>query len=95
MKSAGIVRKLDNLGRVVIPVEVRRTMEIEDRDGLEIFFDNDQIILMKYEPSYECVFCGSPEDVSEFKGRTISNMCLDAIRKRNMAMLYERKMWAL
>jgi transcriptional pleiotropic regulator of transition state genes len=41
MKSTGIVRKLDNLGRVVIPVEVRRTMEIEDRDGLEIFFDND------------------------------------------------------
>ena len=78
MKSTGIVRKPDNLGRVVIPVEVRRTMKIEDRDGLEIFVDNDRIILMKYEPSYECVFCSSTE-VSEFKGRNICNKCLDAI----------------
>jgi transcriptional pleiotropic regulator of transition state genes len=82
MKSTGVVRKLDNLGRVVIPIEVRRTMKIEDRDDLEIFVDNNRIILMKYEPSYECVFCGSPEDVSEFKGRTICNKCLNAITQK-------------
>jgi transcriptional pleiotropic regulator of transition state genes len=82
MKSTGIVRKLDNLGRVVIPVEVRRTLEIEDRDGLEIFVDKDRIILKKYQPSYECIFCGSPEDVSEFHGKTICNKCLNAIQKK-------------
>jgi len=82
MKSTGIVRKLDNLGRVVIPMEIRRTMEIEERDGLEIFVENDRIILMKYKPSYECVFCGNPEDVSEFKGKSICKDCLDAITQK-------------
>jgi transcriptional pleiotropic regulator of transition state genes len=82
MKSTGIVRKLDNLGRVVIPIEVRRTLEIEERDGLEIFVDKDRIILMKYKPSYECVFCGSPDDVSEFKGKTICSKCLDSITQK-------------
>jgi transcriptional pleiotropic regulator of transition state genes len=67
---------------VVIPVEVRRTIKTEDREDLEIFVDNNRIILMKYQPSYECVFCSSPEDVSEFKGRTICNKCLNAITQK-------------
>jgi transcriptional pleiotropic regulator of transition state genes len=70
MKATGIVRKVDELGRVVIPVDIRRTMDIEIKDGIEIFVDNDRIILMKYKPSYECVFCGSTENVGEFKGKT-------------------------
>lgn len=82
MKSTGIVRKMDPLGRVVIPIEIRRTMNIEIQDGLEIFVDNDRIILMRYQPSYECVFCGSTETVSEFKGRKICDKCLDAITQK-------------
>ena len=82
MKSTGIVRKLDNLGRVVIPIEVRRTLEIEERDGLEIFVDKDRIILMKYKPSYECVFCGSSDNVSEFKRKTICSKCLESITQK-------------
>ena len=82
MKSTGIVRKMDPLGRVVIPVEVRRTMDIEEKDGLEIFVDKDRIILMKYQPSYECVFCGNADEISEFKGKTICNKCLDTITQK-------------
>ena len=62
MKSTGIVRKVDELGRVVIPIELRRTLDIEQKDGLEIFVENDRIILRKYEPA--CVFCGNAEKVT-------------------------------
>ena len=54
MKSTGIVRKVDELGRVVIPIELRRTLDIEEKDSLEIYVDSDRIILRKYEPA--CVF---------------------------------------
>ena len=56
MKSTGIVRKIDELGRVVIPMEIRNTMGINSRDAMEIFVDGDKIILRKYGTS--CVFCG-------------------------------------
>ncbi|MCC5468410.1 AbrB/MazE/SpoVT family DNA-binding domain-containing protein [Pelosinus baikalensis] len=82
MKSTGIVRKLDNLGRVVIPIEVRRTLEIGEKDGLEIYVDKDRIILMKYQPSYECLFCGSSDNVSEFKGKSICKDCLESITQK-------------
>jgi transcriptional pleiotropic regulator of transition state genes len=82
MKSTGIVRKLDKLGRVVIPVELRKTMEFVEREDLEIFVERDRIILMKYQPSEECVFCGSPEAVSNFKGRTICGNCLESITQK-------------
>lgn len=58
MKSTGIVRKVDELGRVVIPKELRRTMGIEEKDPLEIFVDGDKIILRKYEPSNKCMVTG-------------------------------------
>ena len=57
MKSTGIVRKVDELGRIVLPIELRRTMGIEVKDALEIYVDGDHIVLKKYEPS--CVFCGN------------------------------------
>ncbi|SFM21914.1 AbrB/MazE/SpoVT family DNA-binding domain-containing protein [Pelosinus propionicus] len=82
MKSTGIVRKLDNLGRVVIPIEVRKTLEIEERDGLEIFVQNDRIILQKYQPSYECLFCRSSQNVSAFKGKSICKDCLESITQK-------------
>ena len=64
MKSTGIVRKVDDLGRVVLPIELRQIWNINVKDALEIFIDNDQIILRKYEPTYACVFCGNVDDVT-------------------------------
>lgn len=61
MKSTGVVRKVDELGRIVIPIELRRTMGIEEKDALEIYVDNEKIILKKYEPA--CIFCGNAEEV--------------------------------
>ena len=57
MKSTGIVRKVDELGRIVLPIELRRTLDIAERDELEIYLDDDKVILKKYEPS--CIFCNS------------------------------------
>lgn len=73
MKSTGIVRKVDELGRVVIPIELRRTLDINERDGLEIFVESDRIILRKYEPA--CTFCGSMDEVIEYKGKRICTEC--------------------
>ncbi|WP_371380861.1 AbrB/MazE/SpoVT family DNA-binding domain-containing protein [Sporomusa aerivorans] len=73
MKSIGIVRKLDELGRVVIPIELRRTFNIAEKDSLEIFVDGDQIILRKYEPA--CVFCGNANDITHFKGKNVCQDC--------------------
>lgn len=73
MKSTGIVRKVDELGRIVLPIELRRTLGINEKDCLEIFTEQDQIVLRKYEPS--CVFCGSVEDVILFKGKNICQKC--------------------
>ncbi len=79
MKATGIVRKIDELGRVVIPIELRRTMEIDQNDGLEIFTDGGNIILKKYEPA--CVFCGNADDVETFKGRNICSKCLKELKR--------------
>ncbi len=73
MKSTGIVRKVDELGRVVIPIELRRTLDIEEKDGLEIFVDNDRIVLRKYEPA--CIFCGSADDVHPYMGKNVCREC--------------------
>lgn len=74
MKSTGIVRKIDELGRIVLPMELRRTLDIDARDSLEIFVDGGKIILKKYEP--QCVFCSRAEDINIFKGKNICNECL-------------------
>ncbi len=62
MKSTGIVRKVDELGRVVIPIELRRTLDIAEKDSLEIYVDNDRIILKKYKPSMTCQMTGEVSD---------------------------------
>ena len=74
MKSTGIVRKMDDLGRVVIPIELRRTLEIAEKDPLEIYVDGNMIILKKYEPA--CIFCGDAKDVVTYTGRNICANCL-------------------
>ncbi|WP_096203265.1 AbrB/MazE/SpoVT family DNA-binding domain-containing protein [Bacillus sp. FJAT-45350] len=62
MKSTGIVRKVDELGRVVIPIELRRTLDIAEKDALEIYVDNDRIILKKYKPNMTCQVTGEVSD---------------------------------
>lgn len=73
MKSTGIVRKVDELGRIVLPIELRRTLGIDIKDSLEISVNGQQIILSKYEPA--CVFCGSSSDVKTFKEKKICAKC--------------------
>ena len=66
MKSTGIVRKVDSLGRIVLPIELRRVMGIDIKDPIEIFVDDSHIVLGKYQPA--CIFCDSVSGVSEYKG---------------------------
>lgn len=80
MKSTGIVRKVDELGRIVLPIELRRTLEIDEKDSLEIYVDGNSVILRKYQPS--CVFCGEADDVTVFKGKNICQKCLKELTER-------------
>ena len=75
MKATGLVRKVDELGRIVIPKELRKKFSIENKDGLEIYVEDDRIILEKYQPS--CVFCQNVDNVTEFHGKTV---CLECIK---------------
>ncbi|CCQ93242.1 Transcriptional regulator, AbrB family [[Clostridium] ultunense Esp] len=79
MKSTGIVRKVDELGRVVIPIELRRNLDIEVKDALEIFVDGEHIVLKKYAPA--CIFCGQAKDVITYKGKNICPACMEDLRK--------------
>lgn len=74
MKATGIVRKVDELGRIVLPIELRRTLDIAEKDPLEIYVDGGAIILKKYKPC--CVFCDSPKNVTVFRGQNICSKCL-------------------
>lgn len=78
MKSTGVVRKLDNLGRIVVPIELRRTMDIDLGDTLEIYTEDDKIILKKYHPS--CIFCNDARDVIHYKGKLICKKCLEQLK---------------
>ncbi len=78
MKSTGIVRNVDNLGRIVLPIEIRRVFNLDAKDQVEIYTDNDMIILRKFQRS--CVFCKSPEDIVDFKGKAICSKCLESIK---------------
>lgn len=76
MKSTGIVRKVDELGRIVLPIEMRRTLNIEEKDSLEIYVDGDNVILRKYQAT--CIFCESTKNLRTFNGK---NLCPDCIQK--------------
>jgi transcriptional pleiotropic regulator of transition state genes len=75
MKSTGIVRKVDELGRIVLPIELRRTLDIAERDELEIYLDDDKVVLKKYEPS--CIFCGSSCGLVTYHGRNVCMECIE------------------
>lgn len=74
MKSTGIIRKVDDLGRIVLPIELRRTLDIAERDELEIYMENERIILQKYEPA--CVFCGSSQGLITHCRKNVCQACI-------------------
>ena len=77
MKSTGIVRKVDELGRIVLPIELRRTMDIAVRDPLEVYMAEDTVILKKHQPA--CVFCNNAKDVISYKGKNICPSCIASL----------------
>ncbi|MCD2346402.1 AbrB/MazE/SpoVT family DNA-binding domain-containing protein [Clostridium guangxiense] len=78
MKSTGVVRRVDELGRIVIPMELRRTLEIAEKDSLEIYVDGEKIIFKKYQPA--CIFCGDAKDVVNYRGKNICKSCLEELK---------------
>jgi len=79
MKSTGIVRRVDELGRVVLPIELRRNLDIAEKDALKIYVDGNMIVLKKYEPA--CIFCGDAKDVFIYKGKNICPACAAELKK--------------
>ena len=79
MKATGIVRKVDELGRIVLPIELRRTLDIEERDSLEIYLDGDRIVLQKYEPA--CLFCGNAHGLVNYRGKNVCHECVRNLTK--------------
>lgn len=77
MKSTGIVRRMDELGRVVIPIEIRNQFNIVEKDPIEIFVDGSSIILKKFEPN--CIFCGNTKNLMEYKDKLICKKCSEKI----------------
>ena len=79
MKSTGIVRRIDELGRVVLPIELRRTLNLEVRDPVEIFIEGDTIVLRKYDAA--CLFCGTTRELLSYRGKQICRSCLRQLRE--------------
>ena len=79
MKSTGIVRRIDELGRIVLPIEIRKNLSLASRDAVEIFVNEDTIVLKKYEPA--CIFCGSLDNAQVFKGKIICDKCLAQLKE--------------
>ena len=78
MKSTGTVKKIDELGRIVLPKNIRIPMGIETGDAVEIFTDGDRIILQKFQSS--CIFCGEAEEVVYYNGKRICSACVENIK---------------
>ena len=73
MKSTGIIRRVDELGRVVIPIEIRNQFNIVEKDPIEIYVDGSYIVLKKYEPN--CIFCGNTDNLVEYKDKLVCDKC--------------------
>lgn len=78
MKSTGIVRKVDELGRVVIPIEIRRNFDLNEGDPMEIYVDGQHVVLRKYQP--QCIFCGEAKDVRNLRGKNMCPKCIDELK---------------
>ncbi len=79
MKATGIVRKLDVLGRIVIPKELRTTFDLKENDPIEIYVDGEDIVLRKYQPS--CIFCSEADDITQFEGKNVCKKCLNKLKR--------------
>ena len=79
MKATGIVRRLDQLGRIVIPKELRMTFDLKEADSIEIFVEGEDIILRKYLPA--CIFCNEATDVVQFDGKNVCRKCIARLKK--------------
>jgi len=79
MKSTGMVRKIDPLGRLVIPIEVRRVLGLKENEPVEMFVSGKQVIVQKYEAS--CITCGSTENIIKFNERNLCDACIEKIKK--------------
>lgn len=77
MKSTGIVRKVDELGRIVLPMELRKCLDINIKDPLEIFTEGEFVLLKKYQPA--CIFCNEASDVVTYNGKNICRNCLEKL----------------
>ena len=77
MKATGIIRRVDELGRVVIPIEIRNQFNIIEKDPIEIYVDDSSIILKKYEP--DCIFCGNSKNLIAFKDKLVCPKCAEKI----------------
>lgn len=80
MNSTGIVRRADELGRVVLPMELRRTLDIAEKDALEIYVNGANIILKKYEPA--CIFCNEAKHITNYKGKNICSDCMGELKDK-------------
>ncbi len=78
MKNTGMIRKLDELGRIVIPIEIRTQFNLIEKDPIEIYVEDSCIILKKFQPN--CIFCGNTEELEEFKGKLICSKCKNKIK---------------
>lgn len=78
MKATGIVRKVDGLGRIVLPIELRRVLDIQVQSDLEIFVDNGDVILRKYTPN--CIFCGSQDGLTELQEKSVCANCVSSLK---------------
>lgn len=86
MKSTGIIRKIDELGRVVIPKEIRGNLDILEKDSVEIFVDGNKVIIQKYNPT--CCFCGGNNKLSTYKDKLVCKNCINKI-----ANFIKAKIW--
>lgn len=84
MDTTGIIRKVDDLGRIVLPVELRRGLEISLRDEIEISQENDKIVIRKHKP--RCVFCGSNQELIPYEGKHICRACLGKLEEKVAAV---------
>ena len=81
MKSVGIVRKIDELGRIVLPIELRRTLDLKEKDSVEITAEGESVVLRKYQPN--CIFCENSKDLVEYKGKLVCAKCVAALAERD------------
>lgn len=80
MKETGIIRPIDGLGRIVLPVEIRKNLNLNEKDGVEIYTEKNRIILKKHIPN--CIFCGSNSDLTDYRDKLVCSVCLDELKSK-------------